>query len=488
LVLAPAPASASRLVGSFDAGLGQLVALGFDPSSGHTLVYPAFGETIHEFSDRGGSAGTIPRPGAASNDFDIEVLGESISLGGQTVPAGELLIANGDDSPQKVYGVEGDQGGILASIDVGAAGVGVTYHEGNNTLLYLDWGNDLILELNPDTGATVDSFPVSPQDAPFMDVFFGDVAVGPNGNLFIVSDQASWVREMTPSGAWVQDFNLENLGVAGMSGLDFDPATGQAWMSSTNGFVYNVVLEAGSGGGDPVDNCNPNDPSSTCGTTGDDDLESNDGVIEAGPGQDEIVAVIDAGTTSLVVNSGADADVVTLRIDDPTVDVSVVINGDAGNDTILIPSAPGVSRPFLDAGDGNDVIRVQANLGWGRALQDDGGGYDVSAGAGNDAVTGGTTSDDVNAGAGADSVKGSGGGDDLNGAGGGDSVDGGAGNDGLSGGGGKDVLHGGGGANELSGGPGRDTCLSDTKKDSFAGCEKIRRNHRRNHFPATPRP
>ena len=63
-------------------------------------------------------------------------------------------------------------------------------------------------------------------------------------------------------------------------------------------------------------------------------------------------------------------------------------------------------------------------------------------------------------------------------------LDGGGGDDSMKGGDGDDTLHGGGGANEFNGGPGQDTCLSDTRRDDFKGCERIRRNHRRNHQQA----
>ena len=63
-------------------------------------------------------------------------------------------------------------------------------------------------------------------------------------------------------------------------------------------------------------------------------------------------------------------------------------------------------------------------------------------------------------------------------------LDGGGGDDAMQGGDGDDTLHGGGGANDFNGGPGQDTCLSDTRRDEFNGCERIRRNHRRNHQQA----
>jgi Ca2+-binding RTX toxin-like protein len=137
----------------------------------------------------------------------------------------------------------------------------------------------------------------------------------------------------------------------------------------------------------------------------------------------------------------------------------------------------------VETGLGNDVVRTgTANARTRVAAQQEGvRGYVVLAAAGNDRVTLGGAADRVDGGAGKDEVDGAGGADNLGGGGGGDDIEGGGGNDALNGGGGTDVLHGSDGRNLFNGGSGSDTCLSDTRQDRFRSCERIRRNHRRNH-------
>jgi Ca2+-binding RTX toxin-like protein len=176
---------------------------------------------------------------------------------------------------------------------------------------------------------------------------------------------------------------------------------------------------------------------------------------------------------------------ITLDIQDASVPITVRVLGGGGADTISVPRSPGALSPTLNAGDGNDVIRVYAPTARPRALAQGSatGRYVIDAGGGNDRVTAGTSGDRIKSASGNDTVDGGAGADTLDGGGGSDDVEGGTGNDSMLGGAGGDVLHGGDGTNNFNGGPGSDTCLSDTRRDKFSSCERVRRNHRRNHQP-----
>ncbi len=262
----------------------------------------------------------------------------------------------------------------------------------------------------------------------------------------------------------------------------FDSAFGAYWetpqlapgTTTTYLMTYGVGPGGQGGGGNPIPGCDP--AQTQCGTTGDDDISASDGRVVGGPGNDTINLTVDGETNSLTVDGGGGADKIFLNIEDPTNLVPIRISSGGGGDQITVPSHPGVLTPVIKTGGGNDVMKMQAVSGSSARLpaflQDEAGHYDVNAGGGNDSVTLGTT-DDV--------VDGATGDDKLNGAAGSDEVEGGDGNDAMAGGEGGDVLHGGAGANNFAGGPGRDTCLSDTRRDKFSGCERIRRNHRRNH-------
>ena len=147
--------------------------------------------------------------------------------------------------------------------------------------------------------------------------------------------------------------------------------------------------------------------------------------------------------------------------------------GSAGPDTIResdgeVISGLGRDTLLISADDPSDSVRIVAGSGSdGIVLPAHAGGLDVS----------------VFGGAGADRMitRAFGGGGASSGS---YFLDGGGGDDSMQGGDGDDTLHGGDGANDFNGGPGIDTCLSDTRRDEFQGCERIRRNHRRNHQQA----
>lgn len=219
----------------------------------------------------------------------------------------------------------------------------------------------------------------------------------------------------------------------------------------------------------PVPGCTPG-PETTCGTEGNDNL----------------LVTVAADATNVVVQTGSGADMITLEIEDPTNPATVLIDSGDDADIVTLPTSPGQVAVEVLSGDGNDVIRATApSSALARRLaQGAGAGYKLRSGLGKDKIVAGTSIDYIDGGGGPDDVNGAGGADKVGGGGGNDKVEGGAGSDDLLGGGGADVLHGSSGANNFAGGPGTDTCLSDERRDSFTGCERIRRNHRRNHQQA----
>ncbi|MEQ9456755.1 MAG: type I secretion C-terminal target domain-containing protein [Alphaproteobacteria bacterium] len=91
----------------------------------------------------------------------------------------------------------------------------------------------------------------------------------------------------------------------------------------------------------------------------------------------------------------------------------------------------------------------------------------ITAGAGNDRITGGQNADVIDGGHGKDRIFGGGGNDGLRGGAGKDHLFGGDGDDTLTGGGGRDRLNGGGGDDTLTGGDGRDRLEGGDGGDVF---------------------
>lgn len=425
LAVTPGTAGASRLIGSFDTGVGSLVGVAVDGQRDSVLVYGAFAETILEYSQTGSLLGEILRPGPASNDFDLDVAETGFTLGSGTVPAGGVLVTNAEASPQKLFGIDAI-GNITGELDHSAFFVGGSHHAARGSVFLVDYTTDKIREVDPATGALLTEFPVTPTGSPAFDVYFGDVAVSTlTGNLFVVSSSQTLVRELTPTGDYVRDYDLSSLGINGMSGVDIDPATDEAWIvTNVDGRVYRVALEP---------------------------------TTEGTEGNDTITGTAENDT----INAGAGDD---------------VIEGGGGDDTI-------------SGGDGNDSIAGDTSSRFTVGSQSEarafaeGGNDEIDGGAGNDLIDAGLGADAVVGGIGSDRIWGVGGSDDLSGGGGGDKLEGGGDADVLLGGGGPDTLTGGPGADRLNGGPGQDLCIVDSRREKrrAQSCEKItlRRGHLR---------
>ncbi len=233
-----------RVVTSFNSGLGVLVAIGLDPQTGNLFIYDDFATSIYEFTPTGTQVPpAIPNPGAASNDHDFDFLLEDANIGGTAVPAGALLVMNGEMAPSNtIYAVDEDTGAILATLVTTLPNpVGMSYHTGRNTFFAVDWVDDLVRELDPATGVVLNSFPVAPSGAPAWDTFYGDVEVDQEtGRLLLVSSSQAVVRILTPTGAFVTDYDVGGAGVTSMSGIAWDDVSWTAWISTTQGAVYQV--------------------------------------------------------------------------------------------------------------------------------------------------------------------------------------------------------------------------------------------------------
>lgn len=234
------------LIDSFDAGLGALVGVAFDPVSGNLFLYGDFTTVIEEFTTDGTAvAPTIPHPGVSSNDIDLDFLSVSADIGGTVVPANSLLVFEGERGIGELFAVNKNDGTVLSSdtMAIGSQPVGGSFHPGRSTFFGVNWVTDEIYEMSPATGEVLNSFTVSPVGGPAFDVLYGDIEVDPaTGNLLIVSNAAGSsdrIRIMSPTGVFIRDVDVGALGIGG-TGIAWDSGTGTAWIVSTNGLVYHV--------------------------------------------------------------------------------------------------------------------------------------------------------------------------------------------------------------------------------------------------------
>ena len=253
------------------------------------------------------------------------------------------------------------------------------------------------------------------------------------------------------NGEWTADFR--RIGVD-ITDEDFFFAT----VFEDDGDVTVDVLGA------PIPGC-VSDGNTVCGSAGPDTLRTTRGKVVAGLGEDVVLITVNNSTEEVEIDGGLGSDGVAISpasqsaLEDPA---SVMFSGGGGSDRVILPAHAGDLEVIVSGGRGDDRVTTRNFGGSGVSV----GLFVVNGGGGDDSLFAGDAADRLDGGAGDDSV------------------DGGKGNDRLGGGDGSDVLHGAGGANDFSGGSGVDTCLSDTDRDRFKSCERIRRNHRRNHQQA----
>ncbi len=233
-----------QLVDQFNTELGaNLVGVGYDEESGELAVYRNFDQVIRLFDPAAASEmAQIDLPGNTANDFDIDVLRAPASINGILVPAHTLLILNGDDSPNRIYAVDPATGAILAEqIIQGWSGgaprtsVGGSFHHGRGTFYAVDYHSDVVAEVDLADGAVLQEFSTG------INVYFGDVEVSQaTGNLLVVTDRRSQIREISPDGLIMGDIDVTEFvstGSQGIAGIATDDAQGIVWLGLRHGQV-----------------------------------------------------------------------------------------------------------------------------------------------------------------------------------------------------------------------------------------------------------
>lgn len=249
----PTAAASAQFVsqGSFPTG-SSLVGGTHDAADGSVWVYSDFGTVIRHFSASGALLGTVPRPGGSANDADVEIAAGPTRVGATTVPAGTLLYIDGESGPAEIYAINPATGTVLATLNTAfgsAHVVGGAYHQYRNTFFLVQdkvpggtIGN-LVGEVDAATGAVISTFRITTV-RPSFTVNFGDLDVGGNENLFVVSSDESTVLELTPDGDFVTEHALP-VGVTSLCGVGVGPGTCDLWAFSTSGVVTRLNIAPG---------------------------------------------------------------------------------------------------------------------------------------------------------------------------------------------------------------------------------------------------
>lgn len=250
-LLVPSLGHAQTLLGTIEPGIGSLVGVAFDPQVGSLFVYPDFSDAILEYLPDGTQVPPdIGNAGADSNDYDLDFALAPVNIGGTVVGENTLLVVNAELPTITLFGLDKDAGTLLSSVDLPVpSSVGGAHHAARGTFFNLSWLDDTIYEINMTNGSVVNSFPLQPGGSPLFDVFFGDLDVNQEtGNLYVVGSAQNTLRELSPTGEFIQDIPLGALGINGMSGLAYVDGGNEAFISSTNGTIYYISLPGSSGG------------------------------------------------------------------------------------------------------------------------------------------------------------------------------------------------------------------------------------------------
>ena len=226
---------------------GSLCSLAFDEATGDMFVYPCNGTTIDRYTDSGDFLGTIPRPGEAANDVDMDFASVEVQLGNTVVPAGSLLFFNGEVGAVDVYAIDITTSEVIASITPGFGSshvVGGSHHPTRDNLFMVQdsvpggtLGN-LIAEVDPTSGIAVNTFPVDEQG---FSVFFGDLDVSiTDGSLYVVSSVRSHIAVFDAENGLQNEGIPLPEGVSGLSGIAIDDPTGDLWVANTSGTVWQL--------------------------------------------------------------------------------------------------------------------------------------------------------------------------------------------------------------------------------------------------------
>ncbi|MEO0795092.1 MAG: PEP-CTERM sorting domain-containing protein [Verrucomicrobiota bacterium] len=227
------------LVNTFSPNRGQLNAIGFNPADGLVHIHPSFDAQIYAYQPDGTFVSSITHPGTSTNDSDLNFVAGFTTILDTLVPPGTMLVVNGESDPQTLFAVDPADGNVLLTLAL-AEPIGQLTGGGfdplSGELVTIDWQNDVIITFDTANGQQIRTFGFGAG----WDAFFSDVEVGPNGNLYLVSDAQNVIRVLDPEGSSFQDFDVGPLGISGMSGIAIDPINNDAYISSTNGSVYHI--------------------------------------------------------------------------------------------------------------------------------------------------------------------------------------------------------------------------------------------------------
>lgn len=233
------------LLNSFDpADAGSICGIGYHIDSSQVWIYGCSSNSLQCYDISGNLLNSFTQPGGSANDVDVEIAPSNINFNETIIPQGQLLFVNGENGNAEIYAIDNSTGTVIDTLATkfGASHVvGGSYHPTRNTFFLVQDNvpgallENMIAEINPTTGDTLHTFQITD----YFTVSYGDIEVGGNGNLFVVSNIETEIAEFSPDGEFIQTHALPE-GVSGLSGIALDCNAGEAWVSNTDGLVFHL--------------------------------------------------------------------------------------------------------------------------------------------------------------------------------------------------------------------------------------------------------
>jgi len=233
------------LLGSFDPSeAGSLCGIAYDPATEYIWTYGCSSQDIHCYATNGDFVATIPLLTETANDVDLDIAPEPLNVGNTVVPAGQLLLINGETDEAEIYALDNLTGAIIDTLNSTFGNshvVGGSYHDQRNTF-YMIQDNvpnasleNMIAEVDPVTGETLQTVQITS----VFRVSYGDIEVASSGNLFVVSSIEDSIAEFSPIGILVKKHGLPS-GVADLSGIALNCENNEAWVCNTSGMIFHL--------------------------------------------------------------------------------------------------------------------------------------------------------------------------------------------------------------------------------------------------------
>ena len=225
-----------------------LCGIAHNPYANQVWVYGCDSEKIDLYDLNGNYRRSIPMVGGVANDVDVSIAPTDIPFPRRLVPAGTLLLLNGNYGRTTIYAIDTEEGRLIDSLQANFGAdhvIGGAYHPERESFFLLqdhlaeDGTENTIGEIDARTGALRQTIYVGDR----YPIFYGDLDISIcTGHLFFVSSELSRMIEMDPDGNLIQEYPLPG-GIRSPSGLSLDCTGGQAWLSRNSSSFSAFLIE-----------------------------------------------------------------------------------------------------------------------------------------------------------------------------------------------------------------------------------------------------